>query len=140
MRIYISGPITGVAGYRKAFSEAAALLQERGHSPLDPAALPDLHTWRENVARDLIVMLTSCEAIFMLPGWADSAGARLEHHVAETLGMQVYSMTRLEEVPDHDSICSVCGGTGWNKAQQPWRVCWRCRGTGKWTSRDGVNR
>lgn len=39
--------------------------------------------------RDL-QMLLKCSAVCMLPGWKRSRGARLEHHVAEELGLDIF--------------------------------------------------
>ena len=41
MKIYISGPITGVDDYRKIFGEAEKALIKDGHVVLNPAILPD---------------------------------------------------------------------------------------------------
>ena len=35
--------------------------------------------------------LLDCDAILMLPGWEDSAGATLEHSIAVALGLEVLS-------------------------------------------------
>ena len=44
---------------------------------------------------DLIWM---SDALFMLPGWEDSPGARAEHKLALVIGLPIY--TSMEDVPD----------------------------------------
>lgn len=45
-----------------------------------------LGTWSQYLKNDISVMLT-CDEVHFLPDWQDSNGARLEHHIAEKLGM-----------------------------------------------------
>lgn len=58
-------------------------------------------------------MLTGCDALFLLPGWQESPGARIEHLVAKALDIPVfYSFEALtqhplgavEWVPDGDFV------------------------------------
>jgi hypothetical protein len=89
MRVYVSGPITNIADLnRPAFDRAAAELRAAGHeavNPLDICAAPV--SWTDAMRVD-IVELVKCDAIAMLPGWLQSKGAQLEHHIAEQLDMQ----------------------------------------------------
>ena len=41
------------------------------------------------MAKD-IINLIDCEGIYMLQGWEDSQGARIEHAVAKELGKAVF--------------------------------------------------
>lgn len=45
-------------------------------------------TWEDYLRRD-ILSLMECQTIHMLPGWTRSKGARLEHHIATTLGFVI---------------------------------------------------
>ncbi len=47
-----------------------------------------------------IEMLRRCDAIYMLPGWENSTGARAEHEVALAAGLLV--LYEIEEAP-HDA-------------------------------------
>ena len=92
MRVYISGPITGVQDLnRPAFAQAADYLRKLGHEPVNPH---DLHkdavdiSWAGYMRRD-IVALCGCDAIIVLDKWGDSRGARIERELAERLGMLV---------------------------------------------------
>lgn len=89
-RLYISGPMTGLPDWNfPAFNAKAQELRERGFQVVNPAEdkEPDLE-WSDYLRIDLR-MLMDCDAIYMLPGWQGSKGARLEHHVACELGFAV---------------------------------------------------
>ena len=45
--------------------------------------------WEEHIAKD-IINLIDCEGIYMLQGWEDSQGARIEYAVAKELGKVVF--------------------------------------------------
>lgn len=96
MKIYIAGKITGLS-YSDAvakFAAAAAILKRLGHEPVNPMEVNGLdgdgneYTWAEYMKRDIPVLL-GCDAIYLLPDWLDSKGARLEKHIADELGMLV---------------------------------------------------
>ena len=95
MRIYISGPISGhESTYEAAFAAAAETLRKGGHEPANPALiqLGDGASWADYMDAAL-VMLYSSDAIYMLPGWQDSRGARVEARVAELRGMRRFGVT-----------------------------------------------
>jgi hypothetical protein len=90
--IYISGPMTGKPLFnRHAFVAAESYLNGqhpslRTYSP-HTICLSE-PTW-ENCMRVALAMLLKCEAIYMLKGWRNSKGARLELLIAQELGMRV---------------------------------------------------
>lgn len=121
MKIYISGPMTGIESYNfPAFFEAAEYLREKGHEPINPAEIDvkqegldtetqefgnrtpiDEDTYREYLSRDL-GLLGSVDAVAALPGWESSNGATLEIDVARRLGIPVLKypdLTGLERFP-----------------------------------------
>ncbi|QYC55130.1 hypothetical protein SEA_BOILGATE_50 [Mycobacterium phage Boilgate] len=90
--LYIAGPMTGLADFnRPAFRVMADRLRRKGYRVVNPAELPGEtlnNPWDWYMRRDL-AELVKCDGIVLLPGWEQSKGARLEHHVAVTLGMTV---------------------------------------------------
>lgn len=94
MKIYISGPVTGIEdNNRKAFHEAVFLWECQGWNAINPLETePENPTWELCLRKD-IALLLGCDAIAMLPGWMDSRGARLEHFIARQLCMTVYNST-----------------------------------------------
>lgn len=90
-RIYIAGPMTGIEAFNfPAFHAEAARLRSLGHSVINPAEInPDTNlSWADCMRMD-IALLVTCNTIRLLPGWANSQGATLEHHIAVRLGMDV---------------------------------------------------
>lgn len=81
MKIYISGPITGVKDYMKHFDAAEKKLKAEGHKVVNPArvnaALPEGTTHKEYMMT-AIAMLDMCDTIFMMEGWQQSKGCNME--------------------------------------------------------------
>ena len=95
MKVYISGPMSGIANDNAdAFRVAFLELVEAGHAPVNPVDIGRAlrrkmgrePTWAEYMREDIKELL-DCESIYMLSGWENSTGARLEEHVAMSLGI-----------------------------------------------------
>lgn len=89
-KVYISGPITGAEfGNRFAFMAARCGLELCGYEVVDPSdvKLDGDATWADYMRADLKLLL-DCDYIYMLDGWEDSKGARLERELAENLGIE----------------------------------------------------
>jgi hypothetical protein len=100
-RIYIAGPMTGMAEHNfPAFHAAAQRLRQAGWDVVNPAENFDGRTDlpRETYLRADIKLLAECDAVAMLPGWQDSRGAKLEYLVAWELGMEVLDADSLEPI------------------------------------------
>lgn len=90
MKVYISGPMTGYPEHNyPAFHKEAEKWRAAGFEVVNPAELntPE-KDWQECMRRDIAV-LTTVDAIVLLPGWENSRGARLELRIAMELGMRV---------------------------------------------------
>lgn len=93
MRIYVSGPMTGLPDFNyPAFHAAAARLRAMGHEVLNPAEnpAPPCGSW-QGYMRMAVAQLAQCEAIALLPGWTESKGALIERKLAQYFGMGVMS-------------------------------------------------
>ena len=90
MKIYISGKISGLdySIVESLFGEAEAKINDLGLIPVSPLnnGLHRSATWTEHMTRD-IEMLFGCEAIYLLPNWESSKGARIEKSIAEEMGL-----------------------------------------------------
>ena len=90
-RIYVAGPMTGKPDLNfPAFNAEARRLRAEGWEVVNPAEINPDHgkPWAECMRSDIAELVT-CEAISLLPGWEDSRGATLEHHIAQKLGLRV---------------------------------------------------
>ena len=94
MRIYISGPMTGIPEFNfPAFNQAATRLRGCGLDVVNPAEINKDTTmsWEDCMRAD-IKALCDCDTIVMLPGWENSKGAHLEVHIAHRLGIRVLGL------------------------------------------------
>lgn len=97
MNIYISGPITGTTDYKERFITASDHLLKQGHRPINPVAiaedikkrLPMEPAYETYMAIDLAI-LEMADAIYMLKGFEDSNGARVERMRAVQRGKQIF--------------------------------------------------
>ena len=95
MKIYISGPISHDPYHEEAFTKAGQYLVHLGYEVINPVDIldrdfdgPDRDVQRWNYfMREAIKMLLECDQIYMLEGWEDSRGAKLEQKIALDLAM-----------------------------------------------------
>ncbi len=92
MKIYISGPISGLPFEKveRNFNDAEIRLQEQGYEVvnlLDNGLTKD-HSWSEHMRTDLKLML-DCDAIYLLKGYQDSKGAMIEYDLARLLHFEI---------------------------------------------------
>jgi len=101
MKVYISGQITSLRHdqYRQAFKNAAEYLKGQGHEPVDPSELgkPEQRSWHYYMKK-AIPLLCECDAIYMMDGWTQSKGAKLENTIARGLDMPIFEQNREENL------------------------------------------
>lgn len=92
MKIYISGKITGTTDYMERFERAEHELTTRGFEVVNPAKenarLPEGTPWKIYMAESLRLLLY-CDAIYLMDGWNDSRGAKIEFDTAIKCGLQI---------------------------------------------------
>jgi hypothetical protein len=97
---YVAGPMRGIKDWNfPAFHEAAATLRAYGWTVFSPAERDEAMQWDteypnarplwEYMIDDLPAVAKS-SAVFFLPGWRNSEGARLEYTVARRLSIPCY--------------------------------------------------
>jgi hypothetical protein len=105
MRVYISGPITGLERHDMELRFAIGCFEvtRMGHTPINPLAIPSppgcacstvdgmrgiKHEWTCNLRKGLAIVPT-CDAIYLLRGWRASRSAEIELAVAQACGLAV---------------------------------------------------
>ncbi len=137
MRMYISGAVTGVRGYKERFAAAAEAVRERGYVPVNPVEildpLSDSLSYEEIMGIDMEI-LKHCEGIYLLAGWERSLGANREYGYALGAGMHVETEKKVcnncmygcsgtcdgcwqnsgQECLHEDYVCETCvDGSNW---------------------------
>lgn len=123
-RCYLAGPMRGYPEFNfPAFHAASAVLREKGWEVFSPAERDEDDEWlelqqsRENAEKGVsdvglayfmqydLAAVCNSQAVFLLPGWRESQGARLEVHVALEVGVPVF------EIETGSTITSLSGST-----------------------------
>lgn len=93
--VYIAGPIANTTDFCERFKAAGLEVAQLGYQPVCPIELngidensrkEDAENRRMYLKRD-IVALIECDGIYLLRGWENSRGARLEKLIADGLDM-----------------------------------------------------
>jgi nucleoside 2-deoxyribosyltransferase len=96
-KIYIAGPITGhdLAERKREFTNVQAFLEDNQYKVVNPMELPHEHdkSW-ESYMKECIEALVKCNAIYLMPKWELSEGARLEFTIASKLKMKIINASK----------------------------------------------
>lgn len=95
MTIYISGKITDNPNAESQFKAAEFKLKADGHKVVNPMRLKHNHDqkWVSYMRVDIAAMM-KCDALYQLPSWRNSCGAKLEYRIAKELKMTIMSERR----------------------------------------------
>lgn len=90
-KVYISGKITGLEEkvYKNNFNSAELYLTGLGYDVVNPVSYtgePDW-SWSDFMKMDLKLLL-DCDYIYLLDGWEDSTGAKIEYSLARDIGIK----------------------------------------------------
>lgn len=133
VKVYVAGPMTYIPQFNiPAFDQAAGDLRDRGHEVISPAELDDpwvrerelaspdgapqrdlFGPWGDFLARDVRQLANDgIEAIYVLPGWEKSKGARLETFVGYLCGLSIISYVTGTLVPVPELAAAWVGLNG----------------------------
>jgi hypothetical protein len=92
-RIYIAGPIGGTTDYHERFKQGCLEVAALGYVPVSPievvtAAGAKEGDWLPCMKADIRALL-ECDGVYCLRDWHQSRGARIEHFLADALGLIV---------------------------------------------------
>lgn len=100
-RIYLSGPITGIADYHQRFEKAKVELVAAGYKNIvNPAELDGVinEGKYEEYMSLCMSLLDMCDVVVMLPGWKESFGANREYGYALAKNKLIFELEDMLEV------------------------------------------
>lgn len=115
--IYVAGPLTGPdEGINTQIARHYAMkIMGKGHTPIVPHTnfdfCPIAPEYYRQVMHCCLDLIHRVDAVFMIPGWEHSLGARAERYAAYATGRTVYYDLRDIPVilpPTEDSIDELC--------------------------------
>lgn len=80
-KVYIAGKITGDPDYRAKFHHVEKQLTKKGYIVMNPAILPEGFEWAQYM-KITLAMMEACDTIFLMKGWEESRGAKIELNLA----------------------------------------------------------
>ncbi len=96
-RLYLAGPIRGVADFAERFSCSAILLRHAGYKVFNPVEQDEFFL-RVGMPTDIRVFLKHdlawicdwAQVVALLPGWDKSDGAQAEYYTARACGIKTW--------------------------------------------------
>jgi len=106
MKLYLSGPMTGLFNYnRQSFDDAEATLKNLGFEVINPANLPEpvvsskptpAESWAAYLVRDILLLQEERpDFVVLLPGAEHSNGSCLESRYAKEIGLATITLGEL---------------------------------------------
>lgn len=117
--IYIAGPMRGIENNNfDVFDTAKERLEAQGFNVISPTDLnrllgfdstrePTREELRSFIVQDLLVLF-SCDSIYMLTDWQNSKGATLEHALALFLDLEIIYETSIKPDRRTKTMSAVC--------------------------------
>lgn len=87
-KVYIAGKISGDPDYKNKFKKAAEGLERLGYIPLNPADHPE-NMSAADYMRLSFAMIDISDAVYFLPDWVNSKGARVEFNYCVYIGKKI---------------------------------------------------
>lgn len=122
-KIYISGAITGNPAYKMQFLAKYREL-EPSYTVLSPLFINAELSWKDFMHIDL-AMIKVCDAIYMLKGWEESRGAKIEHCFAQMLGLEII-------YENEDAIVKTCWNCIHRNINGGFAPCSTCENASAW--------
>lgn len=98
VKIYLSGPITGVPDFEDRFFVPEIMLGDMGYVVINPAILP-LGLKPADYMRISLAELEAADAVALLPGWERSRGAQIEVLSALYAGKKIFTYSDSSGLP-----------------------------------------
>jgi len=102
--IYVSGPVTKNDNAKIQFEEADKFIRKIGHVPLNPIRIDPPHPLKKDhwlyYMRKSVELLMKSDAIYLLSGWENSPGAKIEFDLCIKLGIPVYFESMKEKLDE----------------------------------------
>jgi len=90
MKVYLSGPVTGLENNnREQFEYFSSLLESVGFETIIPTKMVSEGTDWHCAMRTCIAAMMKADLLVMLQGWPHSKGATIEHRIAKELDIPV---------------------------------------------------
>ena len=91
MKVYIAGKVTGeqIGDAFVKFNTAEFQLKRAGYTVVNPLRIVSQKLSWEKCMKVCLAELINCDAIYLLPDWAESRGAKLEYHIAQELKLKL---------------------------------------------------